>query len=86
MIINLIILIVYGALGGLLLLLPTITDTGAFTTAIITVSGYISAIYNIIPLITGTLLIILSFDIAFEVGYMLYKVIYWVIRRFPTQS
>jgi cellobiose-specific phosphotransferase system component IIC len=86
MIVSMLITIIFGALFLLIGQLPTVSDTGVFTSAITTVSTYISAIYNIFPLITGTLLLILGFDIAFEVAYMLYKVIYWVIRRFPTQA
>lgn len=86
MIITLFLNIIFLALGYLLSLLPTVTDGGYFTDAITTASGYISAVYAFIPVITVTLLAILAFDILFESGYLLYKVVYWVIRRFPTQS
>lgn len=86
MIITVILNIIFLALGYLLSLLPTVTDGGTFTSAITTASGYISAVYAFIPVITVTLLAILAFDIIFESGYLLYKVVYWVIRRFPTQS
>jgi len=66
--------------------LPNITTNSAFGTAIITGSSYISAIHSFIPLISTTLLAIIAFDVLFEGSYLLYKVIYWVIRRFPTQS
>lgn len=86
MIITLFLNIIFLALGYLLSLLPTVTDGGYFTDAITTASSYISSVYAFIPVITVTLLAILAFDILFESGYLLYKVIYWVIRRFPTQS
>ena len=86
MIVTLFLNIIFGVLGYLVSLLPTVTDGGTFTSAITTASGYISAVYAFIPVITVTLLAILAFDILFESGYLLYKVVYWVIRRFPTQS
>jgi hypothetical protein len=86
MITTLILNIVFLSLTALIGLLPTVIDTGTFTTAITTASGYMSGVYAFIPVITATLLAILSFDILFESGYLLYKVVYWVIRRFPTQS
>jgi hypothetical protein len=67
-------------------LLPNIPENSAIITAVATASGYISAIYNIIPYITTSILTIIASDIVFESSYFLYKVIYWVIRRFPTQS
>lgn len=81
-----ILIIIFGTLSYLVSFLPTVSDTGTFTSAITTASTYISAVYGFIPLITGTLLAIIAFDIVFETAYLLYKVIYWVIRRFPTQS
>jgi hypothetical protein len=84
--ISIILTIILGGIYYLVNFLPTVSDTGVFTPAIIAVSGYITSIYAVFPLLTGTLLVILAFDIAFEVAYLLYKVIYWVIRRFPTQS
>ena len=86
MIISMIITIIFGALTLLFAQLPTVSDTGVFSSAIITISGYIASIYNIFPNTINALLLILSFDILFETGYLLYKIIYWVIRRFPTQS
>lgn len=86
MIVTLFLNIIFGVLSYLVSLLPTVTDGGTFTSAITTASGYISAVYAFIPVITITLLAILSFDILFESGYLFYKVVYWVIRRFPTQS
>lgn len=67
-------------------LLPDITATPTFTTAITTGSGYLSAISGVIPVIVYTLLTIISFDLLFEGGYLFYKIVYWVLRRLPTQS
>jgi hypothetical protein len=66
--------------------LPSITSTSSFNTGLATASGYISALYSFIPYITTAILAIIAFDLIFEGAYFLFKVIYWVIRRFPTQS
>jgi len=78
--------IIFGTLNYLIGFLPNVSDTGAFSSAITTASTYVSAVYAFIPTITTTLLAVVAFDIVFETAYLLYKVIYWVIRRFPTQS
>jgi len=64
--------------------LPDVTTNSAFVDAVSTASGYISGMSMIVP--TGTILLILGFSLFFEGGYLTFKVIYWVIRRFPTQS
>jgi hypothetical protein len=77
---------IFGAVQFLINKLPSITTNSGIGSSIATASTYISGVYSFIPLITITLLAIIAFDIIFESGYLLYKVIYWVIRRFPTQS
>lgn len=74
------------AVSGLIGLLPSVSTTSSFGTAITTGSSYISAIHSFMPLITTTLLAIIAFDVLFEGSYLLFKVVYWIIRRFPTQS
>lgn len=86
MIYSVIVKFVLDAVNTLLGYLPTVTIGGNFATSIVTGSTYISSIYAVLPVIIVTLFAILTFDIVFESGYMLYKVIYWIIRRFPTQS
>lgn len=67
-------------------LLPVVTDTSGFGASLVTAGHYIAVPYQFVPIITVTLLLIIAFDITFETAYLLYKAIYWVIRRFPTQS
>jgi len=67
-------------------LLPNVSDTSAFGSAITTGSSYISAIHSFLPLITTTVLAIIVVDVLFESSYLLFKVVYWIIRRLPTQS
>jgi len=76
----------FSVLNYLMGLLPAVTDTSGFGASLATAGEYIAIPFQFIPVITVTLLIIVAFDIAFETGYLLYKAIYWVIRRFPTQS
>jgi len=86
MITSLLIYIIFTALNYLVGLLPTISDTGVFASSVSNASGYVSGVYTFLPHITTALLGMIFFDIVFETAYLLYKVIYWVIRRFPTQS
>jgi len=76
----------FGAVSYLVGKLPDVSTTSNFGSAIATASGYISGVHSFLPLITISVLAILAFDLLFEGGYLLFKVIYWVIRRFPTQS
>lgn len=76
----------FGAVSALMSILPDVSVNSAFGSAIATGSSYISAIHSFLPLITATLLAIIVVDVLFESSYLLFKVIYWIIRRFPTQS
>lgn len=76
----------YKVLGYLIGFLPDISTTSAFSTAITTGSRYLATVYSFLPFIISTLLAIIVFDLVFETGYMIFKVVYWIIRRFPTQS
>ena len=78
--------IFFSVISYLLGLLPAVSVSSGFASSIATASTYISGVYAFIPLISTTILAIIAFDIIFESSYLLYKVIYWVIRRFPTQS
>jgi len=78
--------IIFSAVSFLINKLPDVSMNSNFTTAISTASTYITAIHNIFPYIITAVLAIIAFDLIFEGAYLLFKVIYWVIRRFPTQS
>lgn len=80
---NLIFLVVNSLMGYIL---PTVSATGTISSSITTASSYISSLYAFIPYITITVLAILTFDLIFEGAYLIYKIVYWVIRRLPTQS
>jgi len=78
--------IIFELVGFFLNMLPNVSSMSGIGSAITTASGYIAVPYSFLPTITITVLAILTFDIVFETGYLLFKGIYWVIRRFPTQS
>jgi len=78
--------IFFNAVSYLVGFLPPVSAGSGFVSAITTASGYISGVYSFLPAVTTTLLAILAFDLLFEGGYLIFKVIYWVIRRLPTQS
>ena len=78
--------LIFSAVSFLVNKLPDVSMNSNFTVAISTASTYITAIYNLFPYIITAVLAIIAFDLLFEGAYMLFKVIYWVIRRFPTQS
>lgn len=77
---------IFGIVLFLIGKLPDVSVNSDLGTSIATASGYISGIYGFLPIISTTLLAIIAFDIIFESSYLLYKVVYWIIRRFPTQS
>lgn len=77
---------IFSAVQSIINKLPVVNLNSGIGSAISTASGYFSGIHNFIPVISTTLLVIIGFDIIFESSYLLYKVVYWVIRRFPTQS
>jgi hypothetical protein len=77
---------IFGIVEFLINKLPAITTTSSIGNSIATASTYISGVYAFIPLLSTTILAIIAFDIIFESGYLMYKVVYWIIRRFPTQS
>ena len=65
-------------------LLPNVALPVAFTNAIATANGFLSALNSLIPI--DTIIILLSLYIGFELAYLTYKFIMWLIKRFPTQS
>ena len=65
-------------------LLPDVSLPVGFTNAITTANGYISSINTIIPV--DTILTLLGIYISIELAYFGYKMIMWLIKRFPTQS
>jgi len=88
MIITVILYVIYYALYGLLsitlLLLDDVSADSSVTSAITSAIQYAGNWNSILPL--GTIFTILAAIIAVEIIVATYKLVMWVIRRFPTQS
>jgi len=82
-IINALYAIVY-LISSPLRLLNDVTMPVAFSNAMATVGGYLKAIDTIVPI--DTIVIILKISIGIELAYLTYKLVMWVVKRFPTQS
>lgn len=78
--------IFFSVVDYLMSFIDPVVDTSGFAASLATGSQYLSVPYQFIPSIIATILIIVAFDLLFEGGYLFFKVIYWVLRRFPTQS
>jgi len=65
-------------------LLPDVTMPAGFTDAMTSAGHYLSALNLIIPV--DTILSILGVYLTIEGAYFAYKMIMWLIKRFPTQS
>lgn len=87
MIISALLYIIYGfvyIVTSPLRLLPDATIPSDVMATITTANGYLSALNVIVPI--STLLTILVTVLGIEAFIFSYKVIMWVLKRFPTQS
>lgn len=87
MIISALLLIIYYLVYALTYPLRYLSDVSAnssFTSAITTVNGYLAAWNDFLPI--TTIFQVFAAIIAIELVIAVYKVIMWIIRRFPTQS
>jgi len=84
MIVSAILYVIFRTLTGALQQLPDVSITDPFVTSVTTASGYLSSMNEILPI--TAILIILGVLVTFEGSYLAFKVIYWFIRRIPTQS
>jgi hypothetical protein len=87
MIVNIIMALLYGVIR--VVLLPfTIGPVAVFpdfiTTPFAAVSSYVMVLDFIVP--AALLTSLLAYSVIFEGGYFVFKGIYWIIRRLPTQS
>jgi hypothetical protein len=81
--INVIYYVLYGITSPIRLL-PDVVLPSGFTSAMTTASGYYTSLNSILPL--DTMITLLGIYITIEVAYLSYKLIMWLIKRFPTQS
>lgn len=84
MIVSALLYVVFRTLAGALQWLPDVTESNPLVSGTVTSSHYISSMAQVIPVTPLT--IGLAFLFSFEVAYIGFKVVYWVIRRIPTQS
>jgi hypothetical protein len=84
MITSFIITLLYYAINLLLspisLLGDVVLNTN-FTTTLTTAGGYLSSLNNFLPV--DTMITILGISLTFELAYITYKVIMWVIKKIP---
>jgi len=66
-------------------LLSDVSISPSFLTSINTAKGYIASIDPFLPL-SNALIPVLGILITYETGYFGYKIIMWIVKRFPTQS
>lgn len=79
--------VIYGLVWTLvqaIALLPDVTINSGIGSAVVTASGYVSALNNFLPM--TTILAMLTFFVGYETIYFGFKIIYWIIKRIPTQS
>lgn len=82
-IINAIYAIVY-LISSPLRLLNDVVMPVKFTQAMTTVNNYLAGLNVLLPI--DTIITLLTISITIEVAYLSYKLVMWIIRRFPTQS
>ncbi len=59
----------------------TVSPEGAITTGIATISSYLVPLNAILPL--GTIILIILFELTFELLYFTYKLIRWGYSKVP---
>ena len=84
MIISAFMLLIFDTINIVLTGIPSVSTANPFITSVSVAAGYMNGLNAILPI--DTIITILGFYVVFEAAYLLFKVVYWVIRRFPTQS
>jgi len=87
MIVDMLLFIVYNVVLAITKALSVFNDVQPIQTIVDAVSwanSFLSPVSNILP--TGTILAIFSISVTFELGYLTYKGINWLIRKIPAIS
>lgn len=87
MITTAILYVIYGVLfivTSPIRLLSDVSTVSGFSTGVASASNYLHGLNNFLPI--TALLSALGVIIAYELAYFTFKLIYWVIKRIPTQS
>lgn len=67
-----------------ILSLADVTLNPGVTSALVQVKSYLAVIDSFFPV--STLIVVLGNILLVDAGIVLYRVIMWIIKRFPTQS
>lgn len=67
-----------------ILLLNDVSIPAGITDAVNNIASYLAPLDGFLPV--ATILIIMGISVSIEGSYLLYKLIMWIIKRFPTQS
>lgn len=64
-------------------LLPDVSVPSGITDAMTTVSSYLAALYDLLPITTTALLGVLVLFLVIEAAILVYKGLMWTIRKIP---
>jgi hypothetical protein len=64
-------------------LLPDVSLPSGITSAVTTVSGYLAALYAVLPITTTALMAVLGLFLTAEAAILTYKGIMWLVRKIP---
>lgn len=76
--------IIYVFIQGILLLFRALGEIPANSDLLLGIqnlSSYLTPLQNILPI--ATILLILAFEIVFEISYLAYKFIRWAYKKIP---
>lgn len=80
---NIIYVLVY-AVTLVIRVLPDVSASSTVVAAVSTATSYLAVLNNFLPM--STIFLVLTAIIVVELAIATYKLIMWLIRRFPTQS
>jgi len=87
MVIDIIFRFVYSVVSTLLSPLTTLADASLpdnVSNAFIQARGFLHALDFVLPY--TTLFAVIGLIVSIEAGILVYKIVYWLIKRIPTQS
>jgi len=86
MLLNAFLSFIFDIIINLLNRMTDVTTTSMFVSGTVNATHGMALIAHIMPLTVDGLIVILLAFVAIEVAYWGYKVVYWLIKRIPTQS
>lgn len=67
-------------------ILPTATLSSGVADSITNINTFLSTLHGLLPITCTTILVIVTAVMVLEATVLSWKVVMWIIRRFPTQS